>query len=412
MSFADKYINQHSPVRIDLPYGFDPDLAIVIPCYRESMVFEILELLIDCDKPCNTLVVIVVNYSQRVKEKDKRFHQYLYSIATGWAKRNSRPDLFFSVVFAPDLRRKHAGAGLARKIGMDAAIDVFNRTGKQNGIIASLDADTYIQPNYLTTIYNHFRKYPDTNAITMDFTHRFDEVEGEHQKAIYEYELYLRYMVLSMRYCGFPDAFHTIGSCFSVRALTYVKQGGMNRKHAGEDFYFLHKIFPLGRCYDLFDTTVHPSPRFSTRVPFGTGPSIRKIVDEGKDYMVYCFEAFEVLKFFYENIARFICDDLPDGIPEPLKIFFQNSGFQLKLDDSRKNSKEALGFKKRLLRHFDAFQIVKYLNYTHDIGLFRKKPVNGQVKCLMDAYGIRYKQENNLNEILRNYEKTNCRRPV
>src|SRR5213594_3575687 len=89
-------------------------------------------------------------------------------------------------------------------------------------------------------------------------------------EAIAAYELHLRYYVRALRYAGFPYAHHTIGSCMAVRADVYKKQGGMNKRQAGEDFYFLQKIIPLGHFTDLTETKVIPSSRPSDRVPFGT----------------------------------------------------------------------------------------------------------------------------------------------
>ena len=43
-------------------------------------------------------------------------------------------------------------------------------------------------------------------------------------------------------FVGYPDSIYTIGSAFAVRAEAYMKQGGMNRRQAGEDFYFLYKL--------------------------------------------------------------------------------------------------------------------------------------------------------------------------
>jgi hypothetical protein len=40
--------------------------------------------------------------------------------------------------------------GLARKIGMDLAIQHFLDTGNRDGVIISLDADCTVSPNFLT----------------------------------------------------------------------------------------------------------------------------------------------------------------------------------------------------------------------------------------------------------------------
>ena len=67
-----------------------------------------------------------------------------------------------------------------------------------------------------------------------------------------------------------------------MRAWAYVKQGGMNRRQAGEDFYFLQKISWLGPMTELANVIVHPSPRLSDRVPFGTGRAVGGFVSNGR----------------------------------------------------------------------------------------------------------------------------------
>src|SRR5204862_3217619 len=112
--------------------------------------------------------------------------------------------------------------------------------------------------------------------------------------------LHLRYYIQALRYAGFPHAHHTIGSCMAVRAGEYRQQGGMNKRKAGEDFYFLHKIIPLGGFGDLTGTTVYPSPRPSDRVPFGTGKAVRENLP-GRQIKTYPLDAFLDLK---QMIAR------------------------------------------------------------------------------------------------------------
>jgi hypothetical protein len=44
----------------------------------------------------------------------------------------------------------------------------------------------------------------------------------------------------------FSYAYHTVGSAMAVKAYQYVKVGGMNRRQAGEDFYFIQKLVHSG----------------------------------------------------------------------------------------------------------------------------------------------------------------------
>jgi len=45
-----------------------------------------------------------------------------------------------------------------------------------------------------------------------------------------------------LQQAGSPYAYHTIGSAFACRAEAYIAAGGMNRRHAAEDFYFLQQL--------------------------------------------------------------------------------------------------------------------------------------------------------------------------
>ena len=81
-------------------------------------------------------------------------------------------------------------------------------------------------------------------GVSIAYAHRLEEADMTVQarEAIMKYELYLRYYRLALEYTGHPHAYHCIGSAFAVRTLDYVAQGGMNKRQAGEDFYFLQKL--------------------------------------------------------------------------------------------------------------------------------------------------------------------------
>ena len=87
-----------------------------------------------------------------------------------------------------------------------------------------------------------------------------------------------------MKFANLPYSYHTIGSAFAVSASSYAKQGGMNRRKAGEDFYFISKLIKGEKFGEITKTKVIPSPRISDRVPFGTGRSIMKELTIKKIY--------------------------------------------------------------------------------------------------------------------------------
>ena len=128
--------------------------------------------------------------------------------------------------------------------------------------------------------------------------------------------MHLRYYYQGLAYSGFPYVFHTVGSAIAVKALSYVKAGGMNSRQAGEDFYFIQKLVPSGGYFNLNSTTVYPSPRASFRVPFGTGASIGKLTEDNSSILLtYNFLAFKELRTFFgmiENIYNCKPEELTD----------------------------------------------------------------------------------------------------
>ena len=69
-----------------------------------------------------------------------------------------------------------------------------------------------------------------------------------------------------LRQAKSPYARYTSGSCMAVRCGAYVQQGGMNRRRAGDDFYFgLQRLLRGGRLTEFGSPRVLPSRRLSHR---------------------------------------------------------------------------------------------------------------------------------------------------
>jgi hypothetical protein len=186
-----------------------------------------------------------------------------------------------------------------------------------------------------------------------------------------EYELHLRYYVQGLRQAGFPYAHHTIGSCMAVRTEAYTMQGGMNKRRAGEDFYFLHKIMPLGNFTDLTETTVIPSNRRSARVPFGTGKAMRDHENTGQTPS-YPVEAFLDLQEIFKNMPRLrdaghsSSAEIVDPLPESVRGFLQAEGFEAALTEICANSSSEAAFQKRFFHWFNGFRVMKFVHHARD----------------------------------------------
>jgi hypothetical protein len=187
---------------------------------------------------------------------------------------------------------------------------------------------------------------------------------------------------------GFPFAFYTIGSAFSCRAVDYVNQGGMNRRKAGEDFYFLHKLFPVTHSAELPEVKVFPSARLSDRVPFGTGPQLAQLVESDEGMLTYSHEAFRQIGLFLEGINQFHKIENKQNaayfIPGDLRPFFLAQGFSVALEEMCQHSASFEAFRKRFFRWFDAFRCLKLLNYLHNEGLYKKQPIGKEASIFIE----------------------------
>jgi hypothetical protein len=156
----------------------------------------------------------------------------------------------------------------------------------------------------------------------------------------------------------------------AVRADAYMKQGGMNKRQAGEDFYFLQKIFPLGGFTELNETTVIPSSRESDRVPFGTGQAVSDH-RSGREQETYPLEAFQDLRAFLEKVPALwrvsaASVEWPAGLPESVQTFLKQQAFGEVVREITENTSTEAAFRKRFFRWFDGFQAMKFVHHARD----------------------------------------------
>lgn len=253
-------------------------VVVVVPAYREDLT-PLLESLAQCDLPQPPAVELLLVINQPDGEADHRAahkaqcRQYQSAVL--------RNGLSLRALDATDLPPRHAGVGLARKVGMDCALQRLAQCG-HNGLIVNLDADCRVSTNYLSELLLAERQ--NWRGLALRFEHPLEELPQAEQQHIINYEIWLRYYVLALRWAQYPFAFHTVGSSMAVRAGAYAQIGGMNRRKAGEDFYFLHKLMPqshFGECQNL---CVYPQARRSNRVPFGTGRAMLEMAQGTKDF--------------------------------------------------------------------------------------------------------------------------------
>ena len=279
----------------------DYSAAVVIPaCDEERWLFRTLDSLA-ANRPeslQDVLVLVVINQptdaNRNVKIANRRtLEQFTASplrktLQLGWIDACSE-----------GRELQPGGVGSARKLGFDLAL---SRLGSDpEPLLISLDADTLVEPGYLDAITTHFRK-TGADAAVIPFRHQPADSAAA-QKAIDQYELYLRCYLLGLTVAGSPYAFHTIGSAIACRRSAYIRCGGMNRRSGGEDFYFLQSLAKTGEVNQVSGTTVHPAARLSSRVPFGTGPALIRLVDNPDDAFFFPLQLFDLLGRWLDTVA-------------------------------------------------------------------------------------------------------------
>lgn len=288
------------------------------------------------------------------------------------------------------------GVGLARKIGLDWGLDVLERNAAGRGALISLDADTVVEPNYLSVLNGHFGR-DGAWAAAVAYAH---PIEGapEAQAGILCYELFLRYYVLGLRHAGSPYAFHAIGSALACTPQAYAAVSGMNRRQGGEDFYFAQELAKAGPFEHITATTVHPSGRPSNRVPFGTGPRVRRFIEGTQnEYMLYHPESYRILKTWLTSVTSrpassgsgLLSETEP--VSPALRSFLEAQRFERIWGRIQANASDEAMVLAQFHRWFDGFRTLKLLHHLRDHGLPRQpmfKAIETMLRWVDSPYDV------------------------
>jgi glycosyltransferase involved in cell wall biosynthesis len=412
MSFASAWLDQRAlyPQFIPEPPAEETGIIVVVPTYNEEGIASMLHSLHDAERPrCKAEVIVVVNAPAEAQESHLLNNTRTIADINTWKQENT--ESFFSIYHIEPSPIPGWGVGLARKTGMDEALRRFNSIDRPEGIIVCLDADCTVSGDYFKAIEQGFDNRK-REACSIYFEHPLEKTKDEKtSKAIILYELHLRYYYQSLLYTGLPGVFHTVGSAMAVRALAYMKSGGMNRKQAGEDFYFIQKLIPQGGYFSLDTTTVYPLPRPSFRVPFGTGATMEKLL-KGNDpeYKTYNPEAFSDLKRTFAALPHYYADPETSykKLPGSLRVFITDEEWNARLAEIKNNTSGYESFRKRFFFWFNMFKVVKYLNLVHE-KYFQKERVEICAAELLGKLGVNYEKRTpaNLLTIYRSMEKKN-----
>ncbi len=354
---------------------------IVIPAISE---FENIKSLIsslsnnDVTYFNETLILFVVNNlkssSNLIKADNKKTLLYLEELANKQIN-GVHPNLNIDFIDASttnlELDEKDGGVGLARKIGMDLAITLFDFETNSKNIIICLDGDCIVERNYISTI----REYFNSNSVSagyVNFNHT-TTADKENERAIINYEIFLRYYVLGLTYANSPYAYHSIGSTMVCDVESYIKVQGMNKRKAAEDFYFMEKLSKITKIQKISGTAVLPSSRGSWRVPFGTGQRVNRFLDNSQnEYILYSPKSFEILKdwvnIFHSDNQLSVDEYLQQAkeINISLYNFLIKNNFKNSWEKILRNSQSNKQIQKQKYIWFDGFRTLKLIHYLRD----------------------------------------------
>ncbi len=387
---VQKYLSKYGDPSWNLNHKGEEkyNCAVVIPAIAEyeniiSLLHSLSENLFESTN--KVIIIFVVNNlnssSQDVKDDNYKSLQLLNAISNNKSsfhpvvnKINSS-GLHLGFVDASteglEMPEKTGGVGLARKLGMDFALTIFDYDKMGKKVLVCLDADCTVQDNYIQEIIDYYN-YNNANAAVINYEHLLVGNE-ENIKAIICYELFLRYYELGLKYAGSEYSFQTVGSTMTCDYESYIKIEGMNKQKAAEDFYFLEKLTKHYKIDKINSTTVFPSARKSWRVPFGTGQRMNRYFSKTHDeYLLYNPKGFTVLKkwllVFYSE-KKFSGEEylhLAKDIHPELLSFLKEQNFLESWDKILSNSKNSNQIKIQKHRWFDGFKTLKLIHHLRD----------------------------------------------
>jgi hypothetical protein len=408
-----KYLESHAEPEIRLAESFDRtyESALVVPVHDEDVGF--LDGLAPALRDRTVLAVLVVNATIDAPLRVRRANQVLLAalrerldalpaagrargrdappaneppstLPPAWRGAMGRADMLVVDRASPPFALPSGeGVGLARKIGADLAVALHATERLSSGWIQTTDADVVLPPDYFTP--------PPSDGAVAGIHPFWHSTSGDPalDRATALYEIALRTYVLGLRWAGSPYAFHTIGSTLAVTAEAYAAVRGFPRRQAGEDFYLLDKLAKLGPIATLAGEPVRIHPRRSSRVPFGTGPAVERILREearGRGPVLYHPQCFAALRHWlhaldelsdHRDVRRW--DDQihrvePAALREPLLAFA--AGLRSVASRRRHDVLTALcrqhaagvPLRSHLHAWFDAFSTLKLVHAVRDGG--------------------------------------------
>ena len=364
-SYNNLPFNKHTTKSEKYPY------FIVIPVYNEiNYIGNTLQSINHQNQDLldKTLIILVINNSdtsaheittsnynthQKIKEKKYNFE---YIILDYYSSENA-------------ISEKFCGVGLARKIGLDFAMHY----AYENSLLFCLDADTLISKNYLKIITQYYIKN-NFLVATINFQHQLSS-DPIINKGIQVYEEALKDISSKIRKCKSPYGYVSMGSAIVCNAVAYVAVGGMSKKKAAEDFYFLQSLAKYTKIHHIQEILVFPSSRNEERVHLGTGYRMNEYhLNNSFKNLFFTDESYNVIKKIiclfennYNQSYECINKELNKHFSNKVCNFIYEHNIENVWDKINSNAKTKDQFITFFHQWFDALKIMKLLKYISQV---------------------------------------------
>lgn len=302
----------HAVSRYLSRYAESPESPEIEGCFARSLVVpafdedpQCIAVIADQCARNDTLLILVVNAPDSAAQHELSRTRRLLSTPFENA-------VVIDRVTRPLPRRQ--GVGLARKIGTDLATRLIDSGHIQSPWIYQTDADARLPDNY----FQPLDVPADTGVLIFGYHHVTPDPEL--RVAIGLYERHMRRYVEGLERAGSPYAYPTLGSTLALHHVAYAKVRGYPKRNAAEDFHLLNKLAKISGVVQQPQIDIELQARLSTRVPFGTGPSLLKIkallAQEAPftSYNPQVFDALatvlQALRDFARNPAELTLEDL------------------------------------------------------------------------------------------------------
>ena len=314
----------------------------------------------------NTLVILVINNSidsnQSIKNNNESTNQLIKLY-----KFNFEYVILDYYSSGYELPNKKAGVGVARKIGMDYCLEYSTK----DSLLFCLDADTLISKKYLSQIIQCYNK-KDFNTCIVKFLHQKSS-NPKTEKAIRLYEKILYTIADKIKKSKSPYGYVSMGSTIICKVKAYVAVGGMPKKSAAEDFYFMQALAKYDSIHFIDDYLVYPSSRLEMRVYLGTGFRLLQYNEKEKfidlNFSENCFNVIKKIIEFVESHYKTSYDlflkELNKNFDDKICNFIYKHDIKKiweKINNHAKSKKQFMFFFHQWFDALKIMQLLKFLN--------------------------------------------------